>query len=102
MRDTVMMFLAFVAGICLGAVFFGGLWWTVRRGLVAKQPALWLLGSALLRTAFVLAGFYLIGRSDWRRLLVALAGFILVRPVVIWATRPSEEHVNAPGKSHAS
>ena len=38
-----------LAGLVLGAIFFGGLWWTVRKGLSSQQPALWFLGSMLLR-----------------------------------------------------
>ena len=33
--------LAWVAGVVLGAIFFGGLWWTVRKGVSSKRPALW-------------------------------------------------------------
>ena len=40
----------FVAGALLGAFFFGGLWWTVQKGVTSEQPALWFLGSLLLRT----------------------------------------------------
>ena len=43
---TVVMF----AGLVLGAIFFGGLWWTVLKGVSAKQPALWFGLSLLLRT----------------------------------------------------
>jgi len=45
----------FAAGLVLGAIFFGGLWWTVRRGLGAAQPALWFFGGLLLRMG--VAGF---------------------------------------------
>jgi len=30
---------ALAIGIFLGALFFGGLWWTVRRGLTVANPA---------------------------------------------------------------
>ena len=49
--------LPLVAGVLLGAIFFGGLWWTVRKGVSSKRPALWFFGSLLLRTSIVLAGF---------------------------------------------
>ena len=32
------LILVLLAGVALGIFFFGGLWWTVRRGLVAKNP----------------------------------------------------------------
>ena len=71
--------LALVAGQVLGAIFFGGLWWTVRNGLSAKQPALWFLGSMLLRMGIVLTGFYFIGRGHWQRLVLCLLGFVIAR-----------------------
>lgn len=70
---------AILAGALLGAFFFGGLWWTVRRGVTSSQPALFFLGSLLLRTFAVLAGFYFVSLGDWRRLAVSLAGFVLAR-----------------------
>ena len=50
---------ALVAGVLLGAFFFGGLWWTVRKGLSSNRAALWFLGSLLLRMSVTLTGFYL-------------------------------------------
>ncbi len=76
-----------VAGVVLGIFFFGGLWWTVRKAVTAKIPALWFLGSMLLRTGVVLIGFYFVMGDDWKRLLVGLLGFIVARLVVIRHTR---------------
>ncbi len=60
MNESLHVMMALVAGLLLGAMFFGGLWWTVQRGLAARQPALWFGASMLLRSAIVLAGFYLL------------------------------------------
>jgi len=46
---------ALALGLVLGAVFFGGLWWTVRRGLTSSTPGLWFGLSALGRMAAVFA-----------------------------------------------
>jgi len=73
---------ALAAGVMLGLLFFGGLWWTVRRLAVTAHPALWMLGSFVLRTAIVLAGFYMVADSRWQNLIAALAGFILARILV--------------------
>ena len=48
---------ALAAGLLLGAIFFGGLWWTVRKGVSSKRPALWFFGSMLLRMSIALAAF---------------------------------------------
>ena len=84
--------LALVAGILLGAVFFGGLWWTVRKGVSSKHPALWFLGSMLVRVSLVLVGFYFVGRGNWQRLVACLLGFIIARFCVMRLTRTPVEH----------
>jgi F-type H+-transporting ATPase subunit a len=69
MNNFLLLALALIAGLVLGAIFFGGLWWTVRKGVFSKSPALWFLGSMLLRMSIVLAGFYFVGGGDWERLV---------------------------------
>lgn len=100
MNETLNLALALLAGVFLGAIFFGGLWWTVQKAVSSKQPAFWLLGSQLLRMGIALTGFYFIGRDHWDRLLVCLLGFILARLIVIWLTRTAvyapEEASHAP------
>jgi F1F0 ATPase subunit 2 len=91
MNETLTLVLAFVTGVLLGAMFFGGLWWTVRKGVSAKQPALWFFGSMLLRTSAALAVFYIIARGHWERLLVCLLGFIIARLIVTRLTRAAEK-----------
>ncbi len=70
------------AGMLLGFLFFGGLWWTVHRGLTAANPAMWFGLSALLRMAILLAALYYIARSGWPSLLVCLCGLLVARVVV--------------------
>lgn len=105
MSETLILAIAGVAGLVLGAVFFGGLWWTVRKGVVSPRPALWFLGSMLLRTGFVVAGFYFVGGGQWQRLLACLLGFISARFIVMQLTRaavPIEQpNSHAKEASHA-
>jgi F1F0 ATPase subunit 2 len=98
MNDTLTLLLAGMAGVLLGAVFFGGLWWTVRTGVASARPALWFFGSMMLRMGIVLAGFYFVGHTDWKRLLACLLGFVMARLVVTWLTRTPAEHHNSPAK----
>jgi F1F0 ATPase subunit 2 len=79
-------------GILLGAIFYGGLWWTVRQGVSSKRVALWFLGSLLLRMSVALAGFYVVAGGHWERLLLCLLGFVIARVVVTWLTRPVGEN----------
>ena len=84
MSETLALILALLAGTLLGMVFFGGLWWTIQRGISSKQPAVLFFFSLLLRTGIALAGFYFVGRGDWRRVLACLVGFLLARILVTW------------------
>ena len=91
MNETLSLVLALVAGVLLGAIFFGGLWWTVSRGLSSKRPALWFFGSLLLRTSIALTGFYFIAHGHWERLLLCLLGFVIARLIVTRLTRAVEK-----------
>jgi F1F0 ATPase subunit 2 len=82
MSEAPLLVMTLLAGALLGAIFFGGLWWTVRRGLSSRRPAMLFLGSMLLRTVTALAGFYFVSQGDWRRLLACLLGFFIARVAV--------------------
>ena len=101
MNETLTLVLSWVAGGAIGAIFFGGLWWTVRKGMSAKQPAFWFLGSLLLRTGVSLTGFYFVSGGHWERLLLCLLGFVMARPVVMRLTRASDQSL-APATPEAS
>ncbi len=99
MNETAILVLAGGAGVSLGVAFFGGLWWTVRRGLSSKRPALWFFGSLLLRMSIALAGFYLIAGGQWERLLVCLLGFVMARVIVTRLTRAAEQPASLAGEA---
>lgn len=92
MNDPILLMVALLAGMVLGALFFGGLWWTVQRGLVSPRPALWFVSSLLLRLGIVLAGFYVVGGSDWRRMVACLLGFIIARIIATRLTTREPHH----------
>ncbi len=93
MNEIVTLVLVGAVGGILGAIFFGGLWWTVRRGVSSRHPALLFLGSMLLRMGIALAGFYYVSGGHWERLVVCLLGFIVARLFITRWTRsyPSSE-----------
>ena len=91
MNETLLMIVAFVAGMALGTLFFGGLWLTVKKVVTAKVPALWVLGSFIFRVGIVLLGFYFIGAGSWQRLVSCLIGFIVARFIVIHFTKSIDE-----------
>ena len=90
MIESSLLLLATVMGLLLGMFFFGGLWWTIRTQLTSEWLPAWLLGGLILRTAITLAGFYFVGRGDWRRLLACLLGFFLARLLMVRLTRVTE------------
>ena len=87
MNEVMTIILAFVAGIALGFLFFGGLWLTVRIGTDSKIPALWFFGSLALRLTLVLTGFYFIGVGSLLRLLICFLGFFIARFIVFRLTK---------------
>ncbi|HXC97939.1 MAG TPA: ATP synthase subunit I [Verrucomicrobiae bacterium] len=95
MSDFLTLVQACAAGLVLGAIFFGGLWWTVRKGVLSPRPAFWFLGSSLLRMSIVLIGFYFAGRGDWRRWVTCLIGFVIARFIVMRLTRTRIERPRA-------
>jgi len=90
MNETLRLVLASLAGVAIGAFFFGGLWFTVRRGASAKQPALWFFGSQLLRTGLALSGFYFVSGGEWERLLSCFIGFVFAQMAVTGLTWTKE------------
>lgn len=82
MNSTIGLALAFAAGALAGAVFFGGLWLTVRR--LGEGGERWLLASLALRFAVVVGCLALLANvGDWRHLLLAAAGMMLSRLILV-------------------
>ncbi len=81
--------LALLAGCGLGVVFYGGLWWTIRRGLGSNNPSVWFVGSMLVRIVSISAGFVVVSGGHWQRSLACLIGFVIAREFVTrWTGQP--------------
>ncbi len=104
MNEIAIIVTACLTGAVAGGVFFGGLWWTVRKGLSARNPALLFLASYVVRTVVVGTVFFILFRNDWDRLGAAMLGFLVARVVVIrWCARAEEHKKASPrGDSHAN
>jgi F1F0 ATPase subunit 2 len=98
MNETLTLATAGVAGGLLGGVFFGGLWWTIRKAVSARRPALWFLGSLLVRMTVALGGLGLVSGLRWERLLPCLFGFFAAAPVVARLTRLSGDKDKPSGR----
>ncbi|MFZ2956675.1 MAG: ATP synthase subunit I [Candidatus Ozemobacteraceae bacterium] len=84
MNELLSLVTALAIGVTFGAMFFAGLWWTVRQGLSSEYPALWFITSLLLRTSIALTGFYCAASGSRNKLLVCLFGFFVTHLIVIW------------------
>ena len=71
-----------IAGFATGALFFGGLWYTVQKGVTARIPALWFFASFIFRVVVTLAASYYVSGSAWQRLLLFFGGFFIGRIVI--------------------
>lgn len=100
--NEVWLLFSLLIGVLLGAVFFGGLWWTVQRAMSSERVALWIFGSLFLRTVIVLAGFYLACGDDWQRWLAAVLGFGLARAGVTRVTRITRPNTETAEGHHAA
>lgn len=72
---------AFALGLLIGAVYFGGLWWTLARLGRWRRPGVAVAVSFALRAAFALALFAGIVRLGLAPLGAAFIGFLVVRIV---------------------
>ena len=76
------MIVSFLWGVAFSLFFFGGLAWTVKRGLTARNPALIFFFSFVVRFSVVLGGLLLVSSGQIERIAACLAGFIVARPFV--------------------
>ena len=82
-EQSIILLTAFLWGMVLGAIYFAGLWYSIRFVLNRNRTALWMSVSFLFRNLLVLAGFYWIMDNNWLPLVTSLAGFLLVRTLLI-------------------
>jgi len=94
--DPVSLMTSFAAGLVLGALYLGALWLVLRHLPRARNPSLWLLGSAAGRIGLLLAGWYWVSGGRWDGMLACLAGFLLVR---LAATRLARADIRRPAVS---
>jgi F1F0 ATPase subunit 2 len=92
-RDIVPVAIALAAGGIAGAVFFGGLWLTVKRIITARQPALLMIGSLIIRAAIVMVIFYVASAGEVMRLMACLVGFMLMRFFMVRYLQPVSKAV---------
>lgn len=83
--------LVMAAGMLTGIFYFGGLWLTVRRLISSRRPALLMLTSFAVRTTLALVLFYVAMDGRWLRLVVSMAGFLIMRQILTWVLGPGSK-----------
>lgn len=78
-HKVIPLLVSFLAGLAMGALFFGGLWITVKKSMTSKYTAMLFLLSFLVRMALVISGFYYLAQFGWPIMFVALTGFLAAR-----------------------
>ena len=77
------LIVALAGGMLLGAIYLAVLWLSVRRLARVRHPGLLMVAGYILRMLLLIGGLYLLGDGQWQSFVAALAGFILVRTLVL-------------------
>ena len=77
------LFVPFILGGLIGWVYFSGLWETVRRLPEARNPHWLMIASFAARTLFALGGFFILADGQWERVAASVAGFFIVKAVLV-------------------
>jgi len=93
------MALAWLAGLGLGLFYFGGLWLTVQWLPSLKSPMPLVLASFAGRTTVVVVGFYFVMDGRWERMLACLAGFVMLRLILVSRMRTELDSYLPPQKN---
>lgn len=91
------LILAGVAGILAGMLYFGGLWWTVKRMSRFVHPRLALLVSFFARALVALTIIYMAAGGQAAGYIAAMAGFLLARFIAVRRARPERIREAASG-----
>lgn len=104
MTPTTWIFVAFAAGLLLGAVYFASLWGTIRVLPSTRRPTGVLLLWFVVRSALVLAGVFVVWGGDLNRLVACLSGFLVARALSLafFGKRRSEASARDSLQHHAT
>lgn len=83
MTDALYLVPSLAGGMILGILYFRALWQTVLHLPDFDRPVWSMSWSYVMRVVAVMAGFYFIMGGHLERLAMAMAGFILVRQILI-------------------
>jgi F1F0 ATPase subunit 2 len=94
MTDLGVLMLSLFAGVCLGGLFFEGLWRTVSRAAQTARPEHLFVLSFAIRTAILLSLLWLVSRGNAMRLAACMIGFLCGRAVILKIHRGGKQLAN--------
>jgi F1F0 ATPase subunit 2 len=89
MSEPIRILLPFMTGMAIGALYFTGLWFTVRNLPDSGRPVALVFWSFMARASIAVTGFYVVMNGRWEQLAAALLGFLLVREILIRRLGPN-------------
>ncbi|HUN53532.1 MAG TPA: ATP synthase subunit I [Smithella sp.] len=90
LNTVFILILMFGAGLALGAFYFIGLWQTLRRVAQTENRMRLLAISFVVRLAVILTAFFFLMDSHWERLAAAMAGFVVMRKILVYYLGPQK------------
>lgn len=79
--------IAFLIGTILGIVYFGGLYFSVRKMSKVKYPSLLMITSFFLRMGVLVGVFFYTSKGGYKDMLFTFLGLMLVRFVMIFTLK---------------
>lgn len=92
MSDAGQIGLSALFGVVLGIVFFGGLFWTIQRGVQSQRPALTFAVSYFVRFFAIGISFWLMASNHWGSIPACLCALVATRYVFTRLTRREQRH----------
>ncbi|BBB91864.1 MAG TPA: ATP synthase subunit I [Methylomusa anaerophila] len=96
-----MLVVSFGAGLVFGIIFFGGLWWTVVRGVSFRRTKMLFIISFLVRAGMVILALSYIAGGDPIRIGCYMLGFLTARTVVMRRFQPPREGERVQDESYS-
>ncbi|MBU1055875.1 MAG: ATP synthase subunit I [Proteobacteria bacterium] len=95
--DPFVICVATVWGVILSILFFGGLWWTLKKIPQKQNPQRFLGYSFIIRTSIALGGFWLALNHSLAAFGITMAAFALMRFILthrLGSAKGDEKNVN--------
>ena len=84
-----------LGGVLLGALYFGGLWLSVKRIGKVEHKKMFLFLSWLVRSVLLCGGLYLLARYNPASLLCGVFGLFLSRTIIVRTVKRKIQVENA-------